>query len=42
MKCLEPEPMDRYSNVLEIASDLKELSLSLSQHEEADIFAAPW
>ncbi|MEQ8167257.1 MAG: protein kinase [Candidatus Eremiobacterota bacterium] len=42
MKCLEPEPMDRYSNVLELASDLKELSISLSQHEEADIFAAPW
>ncbi|HPZ07008.1 MAG TPA: protein kinase [Candidatus Eremiobacteraeota bacterium] len=41
MKCIEPEPMDRYSNVLEIASEFKEVYLCMKE-EELDIFTAPW
>jgi len=42
MKCLEPEPMDRYNSTMELLTDIKDISTSLKEEKESDIFATPW
>ena len=42
MKCLEPEPMDRYGSTMEICTEVKEISSTGDSEKEEDIFATPW